>query len=152
MSSSNTIPIPKRKKPQPSTPPHTSSPGNYSYASSSSSSTPSTYSHAESSLSASYTPSTVTTSSPARQHSYDRRPSLLGASLSKSEHTVINIGGPENPRLITCVKTSQGFDWNLDIFLPSYASDHDSSELERKQDPVDEIVLTDEEAAAIFPR
>jgi hypothetical protein len=40
----------------------------------------------------------------------------------------------------------------LDIFLPSYASDHDSSELERKQDPVEDIVLTDEEAAAMFPQ
>ena len=39
-----------------------------------------------------------------------------------------------------------------DIFLPSYASHHDSSELERKQDPVDDIVLTDEEAAAMFPQ
>ena len=39
-----------------------------------------------------------------------------------------------------------------DIFLPSYASNHDSSDLERKQDPVDDIVLTDEEAAAIYPQ
>ena len=69
---------------------------------------------------------------------------------------------------ITCVKASQGFDWNqgmsyyrviveattnkeLDIFLPSYL-DHDSSDLEHRPDPVQEIVLTDEEAAAILPK
>ncbi|TKA55500.1 hypothetical protein B0A49_10314, partial [Cryomyces minteri] len=38
-----------------------------------------------------------------------------------------------------------------DIFLPSYA-DYESSNLERKQDPVEDIILTDEEAAAILPQ
>ncbi|KAL1632109.1 hypothetical protein SLS56_003998 [Neofusicoccum ribis] len=51
---------------------------------------------------------------------------------------------------ITCVKASQGFDWNQDIFLPSYA-DYESSELERRQDPVQDIILTDEEVASMFP-
>jgi hypothetical protein len=34
------------------------------------------------------------------------------ASFSKAEHTVVNVGDAEFPRLITCVKASQGFDWN----------------------------------------
>jgi len=54
---------------------------------------------------------------------------------------------------ITCVKASQGFDWNQDIFLPSYASDHDyTSDLERRQDPVEDIFISDEEAEGMFPR
>ena len=38
-----------------------------------------------------------------------------------------------------------------ELFLPSYA-DYDSQELEHKQDPVEEIVLTDEEAASMLPQ
>ena len=38
-----------------------------------------------------------------------------------------------------------------DIFLPSYL-DYDSSDLEHRPDPVQEIILTDEEAAAILPK
>ena len=81
---------------------------------------------------------------------------------------------------ITCVKASQGFDWNqgkhanshiisslssiakfawnliangfrTEIFLPSYI-DHDSEDLERRQQPVRDIILTDEEAAALLPQ
>lgn len=72
---------------------------------------------------------------------------------------------------MTCVKSSQGFDWNqgtairpcnileriadisivTELFLPSYA-DHDSQDLEHKQDPVQDIILTDEEAAAMMPQ
>ncbi|KAF2455409.1 hypothetical protein BDY21DRAFT_350766 [Lineolata rhizophorae] len=84
------------------------------------------------------------------RHFRERRPSLLSASLARSEHVVVNVGHPDAPRLISCVKASQGFDWNQDIFLPSYL-DHDSIDLERKQDPVEDIVLTEEEAAAIYP-
>ncbi|KAK5714535.1 hypothetical protein LTR15_010717 [Elasticomyces elasticus] len=41
---------------------------------------------------------------------------LLGNSLSKSEYTVVNLGhGDGPPRLVTCVKSSQGFDWNQGI-------------------------------------
>ena len=36
----------------------------------------------------------------------------MSATFSKQEHTVINVGEEECPRLITCVKASQGFDWN----------------------------------------
>lgn len=39
----------------------------------------------------------------------------------------------------------------IELFLPSYA-DHDSHDLEHRPDPVEEIRLTDEEAAAIMPR
>lgn len=69
------------------------------------------------------------------------------------------------------MKSSQGFDWNQgtegnitryslgcadsqtrsELFLPSYI-DHDSHELEHKQDPVQDIILTDEEAAAMLPQ
>lgn len=37
-----------------------------------------------------------------------------------------------------------------EIFLPSYAN-FDFGDLERKQDPVQEIVVTDEEIAKMFP-
>ncbi|KAK3207825.1 hypothetical protein GRF29_96g582001 [Pseudopithomyces chartarum] len=80
----------------------------------------------------------------------ERRPSLMSPAFSRAEHTVINIGDAEMPRLITCVKASQGFDWNQEIFLPSYAN-FDFGDLERKQDPVQEIVVTDEEIAKMFP-
>lgn len=75
----------------------------------------------------------------------------MSSSISKTEHIVINVGNSDSPRLITCVKASQGFDWNQDIFLPSY-TDRDSGDLERKQDPVEDIILTDEEIASMFPQ
>ncbi|QIW95971.1 hypothetical protein AMS68_001489 [Peltaster fructicola] len=72
------------------------------------------------------------------------------SSLSKSEYTVINLGHSDGPpRLVTCVKSSQGFDWNQELFLPSYM-DFDT-DLERRPDPIHEIILTDEEAAALLP-
>jgi hypothetical protein len=37
-----------------------------------------------------------------------------------------------------------------EIFLPSYA-DYHFDDLERKQDPVEDIVVTDEEIAKMFP-
>ncbi|KAF7185577.1 hypothetical protein HII31_13074 [Pseudocercospora fuligena] len=84
-----------------------------------------------------------------------RRPSLLGSSLSKSEYTVINLGGHsehQSLRLVSCVKSSQGFDWNQELFLPSYANDgYDGQDLEHRPDPVFDIVLTDEEAESILP-
>ena len=39
----------------------------------------------------------------------------------------------------------------LELFLPHYA-DYDSSELEHKPDPVQEIFISDEEAAAMMPQ
>ncbi|KAG0647367.1 hypothetical protein D0Z07_6989 [Hyphodiscus hymeniophilus] len=112
---------------------------------------------AASSSSSSYSssPKTQTTSTPNTpntKYGHDRRPSLLSSSLSKQEHTVINIGDPDGvPRLITCVRSSQGFDWNPEIFLPSYV-ECDFESLERKRDPVHEITLSDEEVKAMFPQ
>ncbi|KAH6644165.1 hypothetical protein C7974DRAFT_383038 [Boeremia exigua] len=74
----------------------------------------------------------------------------MSASFSKAEHTVVNVGDAEFPRLITCVKASQGFDWNQEMFLPSYADFH-FDDLERRQDPVEDIVVTDEEVKNMFP-
>jgi hypothetical protein len=111
----------------------------------------------------------------------------MSATFSKQEHTVVNIGEEENPRLITCVKASQGFDWNMgmsffpssspsslksgkpryrsaesslwsrsltlatEIFLPSYA-DYHFDDLERRQDPVEDIILTEEEVRRMVPQ
>lgn len=96
--------------------------------------------------------SSSTSSSPKSCCGHDRRPSLLSTSLSKQEHTVINIGDPDGPpRLITCVRSSQGFDWNPEIFLPSYV-ECDFESLERKRDPVHEILLSDEESQSLLPQ
>ena len=41
--------------------------------------------------------------------------------------------------------------FHAELFLPSYAA-YDAQGLEHKQDPVEDIVLTEEEAAAILPQ
>jgi hypothetical protein len=92
---------------------------------------------------------------------------------------VINIGEEERPRLISCVKSGQGFDWNqgtqapsssllclakaqstctvtntssiAEIFLPSYADYHFDNDLETRRDPVTDIIVTDEEVGKMFP-
>lgn len=51
---------------------------------------------------------------------------------------------------ITCLIHASELTTETDIFLPSYM-DYES-DLEHRPDPVQEIVLTDEEAAAIFPQ
>ncbi|KAL9531391.1 hypothetical protein SMMN14_05010 [Sphaerulina musiva] len=170
---SSSMPIPKRKQPLPtlsgSSSSSSSSYGSFSSMSPprtpSSSTTPwkgkskvpiasSSFSASSSSASSSAAPTAtaaLTSSSPPIS---PRRPSLMGSSLSKSEYTVINLSHHEDgpPRLVTCVKSSQGFDWNQELFLPSYANEYgESSDLEHRPDPVEEIVLTDEEAAAILP-
>jgi hypothetical protein len=38
-----------------------------------------------------------------------------------------------------------------EIFLPSYADYHFDTELERRQDPVADIIVTDEEVGKMFP-
>lgn len=38
-----------------------------------------------------------------------------------------------------------------EIFLPSYIANFDFDDLERKQDPVKDIIVTDEEVANMFP-
>lgn len=40
--------------------------------------------------------------------------------------------------------------WQLEIFLPSYA-DYEFDDLETRKDPVQEIILTDEEAEKMVP-
>ncbi|KAF2012373.1 hypothetical protein BU24DRAFT_426256 [Aaosphaeria arxii CBS 175.79] len=92
-------------------------------------------------------------STPPSRHSsvHNRRPSLMSPSFSEAEYTVVNIGNSESPRLVSCIKASQGFHWNQEIFLPSYADVH-FEELERKQDPVQDIFVSDEEVAQIFPQ
>ncbi|CAC9885025.1 unnamed protein product [Aureobasidium pullulans] len=139
---SSSIAIPKRKQPS------TDSSG---FASSSSSSPyPSWANNApfspSSLASTSASPSSASTPSSMARYA-ERRPSLLGDSLSKSEYTVVNIGGPEAPRLASTSRASTG----TRIFLPSYL-DYDSTGLEHRPDPVHNIHLTDEEAAAIFPK
>ncbi|TIA27759.1 hypothetical protein D6C83_07626 [Aureobasidium pullulans] len=154
---SSSIAIPKRKQPS------TDSSG---FASSSSSSPyPSWANNApfspSSLASTSASPSSASTPSSMARYA-ERRPSLLGDSLSKSEYTVVNIGGPEAPRLARLrlepgyVKCSSRpphicLTSNTEIFLPSYL-DYDSTGLEHRPDPVHNIHLTDEEAAAIFPK
>lgn len=109
------MPIPTRKQPTRNT---TTS----SYSSSSSptpSPTNNTHNHRTPSAKAlgkapiTDTPSLPPASPPA---SYERRRSLLGFSLSKSEYTVVDLGenggGGAPTRLVTCVKAGQGFDWN----------------------------------------
>jgi len=94
-----------------------------------------------------------TPSSPNTRYGHDRRPSLLSSSLSKQEYQTININSdPEGvPRLITCVRSSQGYEWNPEIFLPSYV-ESDFESLERKRDPVHEIRLSDDEIKQMFPQ
>ncbi|KAF8458218.1 hypothetical protein BDZ91DRAFT_498801 [Kalaharituber pfeilii] len=80
-----------------------------------------------------------------------RRPSLLSSSVSRVEHSVFDLGIRDgSPRLITCVKASQGFDWNLDIFLPS-SCDISVQSLTDKMEPVHEIILTEEEYDRMLP-
>ncbi|EAT89834.1 hypothetical protein SNOG_03103 [Parastagonospora nodorum SN15] len=62
-----------------------------------------------------------------------RRESLMSASFSQVEHTVINVGEEERPRLI------------------SYADYHFDNDLETRRDPVTDIIVTDEEIGKMFP-
>ncbi|KAH7080671.1 hypothetical protein FB567DRAFT_531467 [Paraphoma chrysanthemicola] len=135
-SSSNAIAIPTRKNKLGSVGTSASAASSVNFAYGSFAST--------SSSSVSSSPS----SSPGQQQR--RRESLMSATFSKADYTVINVGEEESPRLITCIKASQGFDWNQEIFLPSYADVH-FDDLERRQDPVVDVVVTDEEVQRMFP-
>ncbi|KAF2174094.1 hypothetical protein M409DRAFT_16368 [Zasmidium cellare ATCC 36951] len=136
---SSSMPIPKRKKPVVVA---ASSPASSSSSSSSYGSPPTRSSKGKERASESASP---------RQEGGAFMMRRTRNSLSKSEYTVINLGHEDGPpRLVTCVKSSQGFDWNQELFLPSYI-DYDPQDLEHRPDPVDDIVLTDEEAAAILP-
>jgi hypothetical protein len=160
-SSSNAIAIPRRKGKHPAASRHS-----LDSSASSSASTPSTPSYRSTSHNYQFTPAEnrfsygrygsvgssaeSPSSSPQSASSMRRRESLMSATFSKAEHTVINVGEEECPRLITCVKASQGFDWNQEIFLPSYA-DYHFDDLECRQDPVQDIILTEEEVKNMFP-
>lgn len=50
--------------------------------------------------------------SPATPSTSKRRESLMSETFSRADYTVVNVGEEESPRLITCVKASQGFAWN----------------------------------------
>ncbi|OAA37709.1 hypothetical protein BBO_07417 [Beauveria brongniartii RCEF 3172] len=96
--------------------------------------------------------STASTPSSATKALHNRRPSLLSSALSMEKTTVINIGDPDGPpRLITYLSSSQGFDWNPEIFLPSYL-DCDYVPLENRREPVHEIRLSDEELRNMLPQ
>ncbi|KAM3430433.1 hypothetical protein MY1884_006811 [Beauveria asiatica] len=96
--------------------------------------------------------STTSTPSSATKALHTRRPSLLSSALSMEKTTVINIGDPDGPpRLITYLSSSQGFDWNPEIFLPSYL-DCDYVPLENRREPVHEIRLSDEELRNMLPQ
>lgn len=96
--------------------------------------------------------------------------------LVRASYELHNAGVRANRSIkVTCVKSSQGFDWNQgklpykqqptlesdqsltgfnrpELFLPSYANNFDAQELEHKQDPVQDIVLSEEDAAEILPK
>ncbi|ERT02704.1 uncharacterized protein SPSK_00584 [Sporothrix schenckii 1099-18] len=85
--------------------------------------------------------------------SHVRRPSLLGPAIAQEEARVINIGDPDGPqRLISYLTSSQGFEWNPEIFIPSYI-DCDYTPLDhRPREPIHEIFLSDEEIEQMFPK
>ncbi|KAH8635562.1 hypothetical protein IG631_10963 [Alternaria alternata] len=170
---SSSIAIPKRKGKGPAHD-HRNSSSSSSFAASTGPSTPNNYnynfipspnrfSYGSGGSPRSYgssTPSSSSSSLPSGSSpqtsasSMRRRESLMSETFSRQEHTVVNVGGDEEGegglRLITCVKASQGFDWNQEMFLPSYI-DYHFDDLERRQDPVQDIILTDEEVRNMFP-
>jgi hypothetical protein len=73
----------------------------------------------------------------------------MGRELEKTEHIVVEVGSPDAPRLISCVASSQGFDWNRAIFLPPHLARDD--DLEIRRDPVTDVIVSDEEARALLP-
>lgn len=91
------------------------------------------------------------------------RSSPLGPSmLSSPTYKSINLNGPdpdEPPRLITFTKAGQGFNWNEELFLPSYMISRYSRSRRKQYDgdlgeddvEVAEISVTDEEANNMLP-
>jgi hypothetical protein len=100
-----------------------------------------------------------------------RRASTVGTLGPLHASPIYGTGLTSTLSQVTCVKSSQGFDWNqgetvsnilhrtirtdicpiTELFLPSYAN-REAQDLEHRPDPVEEIVLTDEEAAAVLPQ
>lgn len=82
--------------------------------------------------------------------------------LSSHTYKSINLNGPdpdEPPRLITFTKAGQGFNWNEELFLPSYMIGRYSRSRRKQYDgdlgeddvEVAEIFVTDEEANRMMP-
>ncbi len=82
-----------------------------------------------------------------RLHVSRRRRALIGIKVwCSATHRP-----PATTRIASNLDPADVYDFpSADIFLPSYA-DRESSELERRKDPVHDIVLTDEEADSVFP-
>jgi hypothetical protein len=94
-----------------------------------------------------------------------RRTSLMGKELEKVEQIVVEVGSPEAPRWviiptcylidllivtqISCVSSSQGFNWNRSLFLPPYLARDD--DLEIRQDPITDVLVSEEETRALLP-
>lgn len=138
---SSSIAIPKRKQP-------VSSGSGFASASSSSASPYPSWANNAASPSFSRSSLALTSASPSSASTpssmaryAERRPSLLGMSatdllesivtdecigdsLSKSEYTVVNIGGPENPRLVSNIKVASQACINADVLYRSHASRH----------------------------
>jgi hypothetical protein len=94
---------------------------------------------------------------------FPARSSPLGPSmLSSHTYKSINLNGPdpdEPPRLITFTKAGQGFNWNEELFLPSYMISRYARSRRKQYDgdlgeddvEVAEIFVTDEEATRMMP-
>lgn len=101
-------------------------------------------------------PNTMSSLVPAR--SSPLGPSMLSSQTYKS----INLNGldpDEPPRLLTFTKAGQGFNWNEELFLPSYLVSRYSRSRRKQYDgdlgeddvEVAEIFVTDEEANKMMP-
>ena len=111
-----------------------------------------------------------------QQWSTSLSPSMLASSSYKSVNLNSHITDPDTPpRLICYTKSSQGFTWNDELFLPSYLigrryrgsrnrrwgqdededdeMDEDDVPFDEEADrcPVTDIFVTDEEAARMLP-
>ncbi|KAI9861491.1 MAG: hypothetical protein M1824_002383 [Vezdaea acicularis] len=91
---------------------------------------------------------------PSLASSDNRRRSYLSPSIAKSEYTVIDIGSRDGtPRLITSVRSSQGFMWNPELFFGDYLDlGYDIPDIEHMREPTIDIHVSDEEARNMFPQ
>jgi hypothetical protein len=53
---------------------------------------------------------------------------------------------------ISCVASSQGFDWNRSIFLPQHITGVVDEGWEMRQDPSVDVVVSEEEARELLPQ
>ncbi|TGZ80105.1 hypothetical protein EX30DRAFT_349577 [Ascodesmis nigricans] len=84
--------------------------------------------------------------SPPRPTLWGRRESLLSSSFSRAEYSTVEMGAARDgsTRVIAYVKTSQGFNWNQDIFIPS-SSDITVHNGINVPECVHDIILTEED-------